>query len=117
MGVIYFLICVRKHESNLSTNICTTAGKETQWYREKCGLLSEITFLPDFITAWHVFVYQTLKCVFLSQLQHYVSMILENSVRKKIHTLPRCGLIFPSQMPDFLHWLLSGTLPTQLKPP
>ena len=36
---------------------------------------------------------------------------------KKIHTLPRCGLIFPSQMPYFLHWLLSGTLPTQLKPP
>ena len=40
-----------------------------------------------------------------------------NSVGKKIHTLPRCGLIFPSQMPYFLHWLLSGTLPTQLKPP
>ena len=27
MGVIYFLICVRKHESNLPTNICATAGK------------------------------------------------------------------------------------------
>ena len=39
-----------------------------------------------------------------------------NSVGKKMHTLPRCGLIFPFQMPYFLHWLLSGTLPTQLKP-
>ena len=36
MGVIYFLICVRKHESNLPTNcnICATAGKQTQWCRE-----------------------------------------------------------------------------------
>ena len=41
----------------------------------------------------------------------------ENSVGKKIHTLPRCGLIFLSQMPYFLHWLLSSTLLTQLKPP
>ena len=34
-----------------------------------------------------------------------------------MHTLPRCGLIFPFQMPQFLHWLLSSTLLTQLKPP
>ena len=37
-----------------------------------------------------------------------------------MHTLPRChGLIFPFefQMPYFLHWLFSGTLLTQLKPP
>ena len=34
-----------------------------------------------------------------------------------MHTLPRCGLIFPFQMPCFLHWLLSSTLLTQLKPP
>ena len=54
MGVIYLLICVRKHESNLPTNICATAGKKT-----KCGLLSEISFLPDFITAWCVFFYQS----------------------------------------------------------
>jgi len=25
-----FLVCVRKHKSNLPTNICTTAGKKTQ---------------------------------------------------------------------------------------
>ena len=36
---------------------------------------------------------------------------------KKIHTFPRCGLIFPSQMPYFLNWLLRSTLLTQLKPP
>ena len=42
-----------------------------------------------------------------------------NSVGKKMHTLPRCGLIFPFQMPCFLHWLFSSTLLTQLimKPP
>ena len=34
-----------------------------------------------------------------------------------MHTLPRCGLIFPFQMPSFLHWLFSSTLLTQLKPP
>ena len=39
-----------------------------------------------------------------------------NSVGKKMHTLPRCGLIFPFQMPYFLHWLFSSTLLTQLKP-
>ena len=34
-GVIYFLICVRKHESNLPTNIRTTAGEEnTMIYRK-----------------------------------------------------------------------------------
>ena len=61
MGVIYFVICVRKndHESNLPTNICATAGKRTQCSREKCGLLSEITFLSGFITAWCVFFYQS----------------------------------------------------------
>ena len=34
-----------------------------------------------------------------------------------MHTLPRCGLICPFQMPYFLHWLFSSTLLTQLKPP
>ena len=34
-----------------------------------------------------------------------------------MHTLPWCGLIFPFQLPYFLHWLLSSTLVTQLKPP
>ena len=56
MGVIYFLICVRMHESNLPTNICATAGKKTQ---VNCSLLSEIIFLPDFITVWCVFFYQS----------------------------------------------------------
>ena len=34
-----------------------------------------------------------------------------------MHTLPRCELIFPFQMPYFLHWLDSSTLLIQLKPP
>ena len=59
MGVIYFLVCVRRYESNLPTNICMTVGKRTQWHREKCGLLSETTFLPYFMTAWCVFFYQS----------------------------------------------------------
>ena len=52
MGVIYFLVCVRNHKSNLSTNICATVGKKTQSYVEKCELLSETTFSPYFMTAW-----------------------------------------------------------------
>ena len=59
MGIIYFLVCVRKHKSNLSTNIRTTVGKKTQWYEEKCELLSETPFLPYFMTAWCVFFYQS----------------------------------------------------------
>ena len=59
MGIIYFLVCVRKHKSNLSTNIRTTVGKKTQWSVEKCELLSETTFSPYFMTAWCVFFYQS----------------------------------------------------------
>ena len=59
MGVINFLVCVRKHKSNLPTNICTTVGKETQRSVEKCELLSETTFLPYFMSAWCVFFYQS----------------------------------------------------------
>ena len=53
MGDKYFLVCARKHKSNLSTNIRTTVGKKTQLSRsvEKCELLSETTFLPYFLTA------------------------------------------------------------------
>ena len=55
MGVKYFLVCVRNHKSNLSTNICTTVRKKTQWSVEKRELLSETTFLPYFMMAWCVF--------------------------------------------------------------
>ena len=62
MGVKYFLamVCVRKHKSNLSTNIHTTVGKKTQCYAEKCELLSETPFSPYFMTAWC-----TKLCIFL----------------------------------------------------
>ena len=63
MGVKYFLVCVRKHKSNLSTNICTTVGKKTQWSVQKCELLSETTFLPYFMTVWCVFF--TKVCIIL----------------------------------------------------
>ena len=59
MGVIYFLVCVRKHESNLPTNMHTTVGKKTQWCVLKCNLLSETTLLPYFMTAWCVSFYQS----------------------------------------------------------
>ena len=80
MGVIYFLVCVRKHKSNLLTNICTTLGKKTQWYVEKCNLLSETTFLPYFMTAWCVFFYQRVCffyqwCLSCFSSPYYVSMI------------------------------------------
>ena len=57
MGVIYFLICVRKHESNLHTNIRTTAGEEKTMIYRKCDLWSETTFLPysNFMIEWCVF--------------------------------------------------------------
>ena len=72
MGVIYFLVCVRKHKSNLSTNIRTTVGKKKQWYVEKCELLSETTFSSYFITAWCVFFYQSVYTyIFLPMLLKY----------------------------------------------
>ena len=59
MGVKYFLVCVRKHKSNLRTNIRTTVGKKTQLSVEKCELLTETTFSPYFMTALCVFFYQS----------------------------------------------------------
>ena len=59
MGVIYFLVCVRKQKYYLPTNTRTTVGKKTQSYVEKCSLFSETTFLPYFMTAWYVFNYQS----------------------------------------------------------
>ena len=46
-------------ESKLPTNICTTVGKKTHGYVEKCNLFSETTFLPYFMPAWCVFFYQS----------------------------------------------------------
>ena len=79
---------------------------------------------PHFcLIIWQHGVFSFTKlCIFLPMvfIKTFITTLctkfLENNVGKKIHTLPRSGLIFPSQMPYFLHWLLSGTLPTQLKP-
>ena len=102
MSVIYFLICVRKHKSNLPTKICTTAGEEntmqknaTFWVKpHSCLILWQRGVF--FMTKVCVFYQWCLSC-FSSQ--HYVSMSFVNSVGKKIHTLPRYALIFPYQMP------------------
>ena len=67
MGITYFLVCVRKHKSNLATNICTTCtvGKKTQQSVEKCELLTETTFSPDFYDGVVCFLLP--KCVFFYQ--------------------------------------------------
>ena len=36
-----------------------SVGKKTQWYVEKCKLLSETKFQPYFMTTWCVFFYQS----------------------------------------------------------
>ena len=74
------------------------------------------------MTAWSVFFYQSVYFFtngVYQDFHHNIMFLwfLENSVGKRMHTLPRCGLIFPFQMPYFLHWLLTNTLLTQLKSP
>ena len=80
MGVIYFLVCVRKHKSNLSTNIRTTVGKKTQWYAEKCSLLSATTLSPYFMTMWCVFCLTYQSVYFFTNdvyhVSHHNSMLL-----------------------------------------
>ena len=78
MGVKYFLVCVRKHKSNLSTNIRTTVGKKTQRSVEKCELLSETTctFSPCLMMAWCVFFYQSVYIVLPMVFHgHYKSVV------------------------------------------
>ena len=66
-----------------------------------------------FLLPTCAFFYQWYLSGLLSQ--HYVYMIFVLHIGKKMHTLPRCGLIFPFQILYFLHWLLSSTLLAQLK--
>ena len=63
LGVIFFLVCVRKHKSNLPTNIRTIvySGKENTVICRKCKLLSATKFQPYFMTAWCVFYYQSVR--------------------------------------------------------
>ena len=73
MGVIYFLICVRKHKSDLPTNIRRTVGEEnTMIYRKMCFLLPKCAFF-----------YQWCLSCFPSE--HYVSMffVLQTVLVKK----------------------------------
>ena len=114
MGVIYFLICVRKHKSNLPTNIRTTAGEENTMIYKKMRPF-ELNHLLYFMIAWCVFFYESVRfftngvchvfhqnimclCFSIRTLCVYVFCKTVLSVGKKIHTLPRYDLIFPYQM-------------------
>jgi hypothetical protein len=77
MGVIYFFVCVRKHKSNLPTNIRTTVGNKTQCV-EKCNLFSETTFLTCFKTVWCVFFYQSVH--FFTNGVYHDHMFHHNSI-------------------------------------
>ena len=73
------------------------------------------------MTAWCVFFYQSVYFFTNGVYQDFHHNIkfydfCKTVLVKKMHTLPRCGLIFPFQAPYFLHWLFSSTLLTQLKP-
>ena len=69
MGVKYFLVCVRKHKFNLSTNMCTTVGKKTQRSVEKCERLSETTFSPYF--------YDGVVCFLLPKCAFFLPMVFK----------------------------------------
>ena len=59
MDVIYFLVCIRRYESNVPTKICMTVGKKHNNTEKNAAFLSETTFLPYLMTAWCVFSYQS----------------------------------------------------------
>ena len=72
------------------------------------AFLSETTFLPYFMTAWCVFFYQSVHFLPMLFIRTFITTLCfynfcNNSVGKKMHTLPRCGLIFPFQMPVVLY--------------
>ena len=82
VGVIYFLVCVGKYESNLPTNIHTTMGKKTQWYRYVESVTLWVKPHSCLIFYDNVVRFLLPKCVFFYQWclsglssQHYVSMI------------------------------------------
>ena len=70
---------------------------------------NHIGILPS---LWQHGVFSFTKvCIFLPMLfiRTFITTLCfydfcNNSVGKKMHTLPRCGLIFPFQMPYFLHF-------------
>ena len=104
MGVKYFLVCVRKHKSNLPTNILTTVGMQPFWVKPHFCLSTEwcVFFYQSvyFFTngVYHNFHHNSMLLLFLHHNFHHNSMLLwflQNSVGKKIHTLPRYDLIFP----------------------
>ena len=81
MGVIYFLVGVRKHKSHLCTNIRTTVGKKHTMIWRKMWTFEWNHILALFYDGLVCFLLP--KCVFFYQWclsglfssQHYVSMI------------------------------------------
>ena len=79
MVVINFLVCVRKHKSNLPPNIRTTVGKKTQWYVENATFWVKPHSCLILWRQWCVFFYQSVYffyqwCLSGLSSQHYVSM-------------------------------------------
>ena len=63
MGVIYFLVRVRKHESNLPTNMHTTVGKKTHtpalfYDSVVCFFLPKCAFFTNGV--YHVFYHNSM---------------------------------------------------------
>ena len=84
--------------------------------------MSETTFLPYFMPAYGVFSF-TKVCIFLPMVfirtfltTLYFYDFCETVLVKNAH-LAKVWFDFPLTMPYCLHWLLSRTLLTQLKPP
>ena len=106
MGVIYFLIYARKHESNLPTNICATAGKKTQWER-KMQLLRWIQFPAWFNHSMVCFLDKSVYFLPMVFIMTFITTLclnlwfLENSVVTKC--IPCQGVVwFPLPNAKFL---------------
>ena len=84
MGVIYFLVCVRRYETNLPTNIYLhDSGEENSQIQREMRPFESNHILVLFYDSMVCFLLP--KCVFFYQWclsglssQHYVSIIFDN---------------------------------------
>ena len=123
MGVIYFLICVRKHESNLPTNINirTTVGEENTMIYRKMRPFEWNHILALFYDSVVCFLLP--KCVFFYQwcfIMFFITTLCFYDFCKTVlvKKYTPCKVWFDFPLPNAIssHWLLCGTLTTQLKP-
>ena len=68
--------------------------------REKCGLLSEIIFLPDFITAW---------CVSFTKVYFFTNGVARTNRQNWVPYFPCENDLYRAMLPDCLE-TLSSTL-------